>query len=97
MGVAIDESGEKSGAAEIDDAGGLWGVGLDVGGRADFFDAVTVDPEGGVFEVSAFADVEEVGGFEDGGGGRSSGGLGVAGGEEGEEEEEMAWLHGEKE
>lgn len=95
--VAVDESGEKRGAAEVDDLGIFGIVRLDVGGGADFLDAVAFDPESGVVEVAAFADVEEVGGFEDDGGGRGGGGLGAGGGEEGEEEERKgARFHGEK-
>jgi hypothetical protein len=85
--VAVDESGEKRGAAKINDARSLWGVRLDFGCGAYFLDAFAINPEGGVVEVRAFADVEEAGGFENDGGVRFGGSLGVGGGEEGEKTE----------
>ena len=95
VSVAIDEPGEKRDATEINDLGGFGRVRLDVGGFADFLDAIAFDPECGVFEIDAFADVEEAGGFQDGGGRRRRCGI-LCQGDQGEREEgdDGCVLHG---
>ena len=68
---------------------------LDVGGVADFLDAIAFDPECGVFEVDAFADVEEAGSFQNGGGRRRRCGI-LCQGDQGKREEgdDGCVLHG---
>jgi hypothetical protein len=63
--VAVDEAGEERCAGEVDDFGGFWRVRLQLGGGADFLDALAFDEDGGVFEVAAGGDVEEAGGFDE--------------------------------
>ena len=65
VSVAINQTGKKSGAGEINDFGGFWGVGMDLRGGADLLDAVAFDEDGSVFEVVAGTDVEDARGFDD--------------------------------
>lgn len=77
VSVAVDEAGEQSCAGEIDDFGGFGRMGLNLGGRADFFDAVAFDEDSGVFDVTAGANVEEAGGLDQDNFGRLRFGIGL--------------------
>jgi hypothetical protein len=72
MGVAVDEAGEHGELAEVHDAGVLGGMRLNLAEDANFLDAFSFDQNSGVLDVGAFADIEELAGFDENG--RDTGG-----------------------
>ena len=62
VGVAIDEAGEDSGLSEVDDVGAGWD--LDLVGRRDAGDFVSVNYDDLIAEHLAGADVEEMTGAD---------------------------------
>jgi hypothetical protein len=63
VSVAVDEAREKDSAPEIDNFDGPRRMRLNVRHGTNFLNAFALDPDGDVFEISPFADIQQLGDF----------------------------------